>query len=223
MKNETLYLKIDKNVQVHDKTVFLKDIAQISCSSKELENRIRLVKIPKAAGEGPGRHAMSVMEVIAVIQKEFPEVEINNIGEADFIVTKEKERQPPAWIGWIKTVFVSAIAFAGAAFTIMTFNNDVDLPKLFGQLFFQFTGQESDGFTILELSYSIGVGLGILVFFNHFSGRKLTADPTPMEVEMRLYEDDVDKTLIEAGNRAKENHPVSGVSRQKKRGGERRW
>ena len=41
--------------------------------------------------------------------------------------------------------------------------------------------------------------------------------------EMRLYEDDVDKTLIEAGNRAKENHPVSGVSRQKKRGGERRW
>lgn len=223
MKNETLYLKIDKNVQVHDKTVFLKDIAQISCSSKELENRIRLVKIPKAAGEGPGRHAMSVMEVIEVIQKEFPEVEINNIGEADFIVTKEKERQPPAWIGWIKTVFVAAIAFAGAAFTIMTFNNDVDLPKLFGQLFFQFTGQESDGFTILELSYSIGVGLGILVFFNHFSGRKLTADPTPMEVEMRLYEDDVDKTLIEAGNRAKENHPVSGVSRQKKRGGERRW
>ena len=223
MKNETLYLKIDKNVQVHDKTVFLKDIAQISCSSKELENRIRLVKIPKAAGEGPGRHAMSVMEVIEVIQKEFPEVEINNIGEADFIVTKEKERQPPAWIGWIKTVFVVAIAFAGAAFTIMTFNNDVDLPKLFGQLFFQFTGQESDGFTILELSYSIGVGLGILVFFNHFSGRKLTADPTPMEVEMRLYEDDVDKTLIEAGNRAKENHPVSGVSRQKKRGGERRW
>ena len=105
----------------------------------------------------------------------------------------------------------------------MTFNNDVDLPKLFGQLFFQFTGQESDGFTILELSYSIGVGLGILVFFNHFSGRKLTADPTPMEVEMRLYEDDVDKTLIEAGNRAKEHHPVSGVSRQKKRGGERRW
>ena len=223
MKNETLYLKIDKNVQVHDKTVFLKDIAQISCSSKELENRIRLVKIPKAAGEGPGRHAMSVMEVIEVIQKEFPEVEINNIGEADFIVTKEKERQPPAWIGWIKTVFVAAIAFAGAAFTIMTFNNDVDLPKLFGQLFFQFTGQESDGFTILELSYSIGVGLGILVFFNHFSGRKLTADPTPMEVEMRLYEDDVDKTLIEAGNRAKENHPVSGVSRQKKSGGERRW
>ena len=51
----------------------------------------------------------------------------------------------------------------------------------------------------------------------------MTLLKTPMEVEMRLYEDDVDKTLIEAGNRAKENHPVSGVSRQKKRGGERRW
>jgi hypothetical protein len=27
------------------------------------------------------------------------------------------------------------------------------------------------------------------------------ADPTPLEVEMRTYEDDVDDTLIEAGNR----------------------
>ena len=27
------------------------------------------------------------------------------------------------------------------------------------------------------------------------------ADPTPLEVEMRTYEDDVDTTLIESGNR----------------------
>ena len=73
----------------------------------------------------------------------------------------------------------------------------------FAQLFSQFTGESSDGFTILELSYSVGVGLGILIFFNHFAGRKFTADPTPLEVEMRLYEDDVDKTLIEAGSRKK--------------------
>lgn len=201
MTNETLYLKIDQNVQVHDTKVTLGDIAQLLCSNKELENRLKTLKIPEATNGKPGRHAMSIMEVIGQIQKSYPTLEVNNIGEMDFIVTYEDPQKPGTIHSWIKTILICFLAFFGAAFTIMTFNNDVDIPKLFGQLFLQFTGRESDGFTILEVTYSVGVGLGILLFFNHFAGKKLTADPTPMEVEMRLYEDDVNKTLIEASSR----------------------
>ena len=86
----------------------------------------------------------------------------------------------------------------------------MDIPKLFGQLYLQFTGRESDGFTILELTYSVGLGLGILIFFNHFAGKKLTKDPTPMEVEMRLYEDEVDTTLIEASRRKPDKEKRGG-------------
>lgn len=202
MTKDTLYLKIEQNVQVHDTHVTLGDIAQLSCGNKDTENRLRTLKIRDAIKGGmPGRHAMSVMELITEIQKSCPNLDINNIGEADFIITYEKPKQPGEVWSWIKTVGVCFLAFFGAAFTIMTFNNDVDIPKLFGQLFFQFTGRQSDGFTILELSYSIGVGLGILLYFNHFAGRKLTADPTPMEVEMRLYEDEINKTLLESSSR----------------------
>ena len=49
--------------------------------------------------------------------------------------------------------------------------------------------------------YSLGIGLGVIFFFNHFGHGKITQDPTPMEVQMRVYEDDVDKTLIEKKNR----------------------
>ena len=205
--SQTVHLKIDKNVQVHDRIVYLKDIAQVSCGDKSLENKIRVLKIPDAAGPSPGRHAMSIMEIIALIHKEYPNVEVDNLGEADFIVTLEKEKQPSEALSWLKTALVALVAFFGAAFAIMTFNNDVDIPKLFDQIYEQFTGRASDGFTILEFSYSIGVGVGILAFFNHFAGKKFTHDPTPMEVEMRLYEDDVDKTLIEASNRKPENGP----------------
>ena len=34
MTNDTLYLNIDQNVEVHDTTVYLKDIAQLDCSNK---------------------------------------------------------------------------------------------------------------------------------------------------------------------------------------------
>lgn len=211
MTNDTLYLKIDQNVQVHDTHITLGDIAQLTCSNKEIENRVKTVKVKEAANGKPGRHAMSVMELIEAVQKEFPSLEINNIGEADFIITYENPKQPKEAVSWLKTVCVCFLAFFGAAFTIMTFNNDVDIPKLFGQLYMQFTGRQSDGFTILELTYSIGVGIGILLFFNHFAGRKITADPTPMEVEMRLYEDDINNTLIESSSRSPKKKGKAGA------------
>ena len=98
----------------------------------------------------------------------------------------------------------------------MTFNNDVDIPKLFAQIYQQFTGTPSSGFTVMEFSYSIGLGLGILLFFNHFGGRKITADPTPLEVEMRTYEDEIDTTLIERSTRDPKKQ--KNTNQQKKEG-----
>ena len=56
--------------------------------------------------------------------------------------------------------------------------------------------------TVLEISYSIGIGLGVVLYFNHFGRRKFTQDPTPLEVEMRVYEDDIDTTIIEQNDRS---------------------
>ena len=58
-------------------------------------------------------------------------------------------------------------------------------------------GKPKEGFSVLELTYCVGLIVGILAFFNHFGGKKFTVDPTPMEVEMRLYENDIQTTLIE--------------------------
>ena len=49
----------------------------------------------------------------------------------------------------------------------------------------------------MEVTYSIGIVIGILVFFNHFGRKRFSVDPTPMEVEMRLYENDIQTTLVE--------------------------
>lgn len=63
---------------------------------------------------------------------------------------------------------------------------------------------KSDGFTILEITYSLGIGAGVLFFFNHFGRMKLTKDPTPMQIQMRVYEEDMDDTIIEEASRGKE-------------------
>lgn len=198
MPQETLYLKIDANVQVHNRKVHLKDIAEMICSNKETENKVKTLILEHAVGNEPGRYVRSVMEVIDCIRKEFPNLEINNLGESDFIITYEKKTQFSETLAWGKTAAVCVLSFFGAGFSIMTFNNDVNIPRLFGQIYELFTGQTSDGFTVLEITYSLGIGLGIILFFNHFAGKKLTKDPTPLEVQMRTYEDDINNTIIEA-------------------------
>ena len=61
----------------------------------------------------------------------------------------------------------------------------------------------------MEAGYSVGLAVGILVFFNHFAVKKLNTDPTPLEVEMRLYEENVCKTLIQNAGRKESGVDVS--------------
>ena len=86
----------------------------------------------------------------------------------------------------------------------MIFNNFVDFVWVFTEIYTQVTGQTSGHFTVLEITYSIGIGLGVLFFFNHFGHMKITDDPTPMQIQMRLYEENVNKTLIEDIDRTSE-------------------
>ena len=154
---------------------------------------------------------VSILKIIACIHEKYPGIEIQNMGETDIIVTYEEQKTPPLAWHILKTVFVVAVTFCGAAFSIMAFNNDVDVTKLFGQMYELVTGQETDGFTILEITYSIGLTAGILIFFNHFGKKRFTVDPTPMEVQMRLYENDIQTTLIEDASRRGDELDVGGV------------
>ena len=90
----------------------------------------------------------------------------------------------------------------------MGYNNDVDMAKVFDQLYLTFTGVEAKGRTSLELFYSIGLTIGIFLFFNHVPGKKVTSEPTPIQVQMRLYEQDVNQTFIIGASRKGEEIDV---------------
>ena len=203
--NDTLYIQTEQNVEVHHPHVYLQDIARLSCSNQKILNRLRVMPVANLSPQKPGRYVLFVMDLVREIQQKEPDLAITSIGEPAFLITYQKETGVNLLFRWCKILFVCLATFFGASFSIMTFNNDVDLPALFQQIYTQITGQASTGFTILEISYSIGIGLGVLFFFNHFGRLKLTDDPTPMQVQMRLYEDDVNTTILEDISRKKES------------------
>jgi len=205
--NKILYVKFDKNISTCNRTVTLGEVGELQCVERAIVNRLKTEKLYTFQNVRKGKHPcaarkiFSILDVVEKVQEIYPELEIQNLGETDFIVEySTRPVEPPAFT-LFKVSFVCLVCFFGAIFSIMAFNADVSTTDLFGQLYVQVTGQESDGFTILELTYSLGLAVGIIGFFNHIGGRRLSKEPTPIEVEMRLYEEDVNTTLINTANR----------------------
>lgn len=201
--SDTLYIQTDMNILIKHPHVYLQDIARLSCSNSKVLNRLRVLPVANLNPDTPGRYTMSVMDLVDLIQKKEPDLDITPLGELSFILTYQPPGKPQMIFEILKVVFISLASFFGAAFSIMTFNTDADVGTLFKQIYQQVTGNVSDGFTILEISYSIGLAAGVLFFFNHFGRKKFSADPTPMQVQMRQYEDDVNTTLLEESSRKK--------------------
>lgn len=210
MNNDTVYIKISQISEVYNRDVYVKDIAQVHCKNKPVEAKIKALKVTSfSEADKEASYIGSVVDLIGKFEESGQNVQIDNIGETDFVVMYKPPGHGSLLFQWAKTVFVSAVAFCGAAFAIMTFNNDASVTDVFGNLYTLVMGQAPEGVTALEISYSAGLALGILVFFNHFASWKITVDPTPIEVEMRLYEDNLNKTLIQNHERKESGVDVS--------------
>lgn len=194
---QTLYIKADQSVEVKLRNVTLGDLISMECTDKTVVSRLKTIKVLNIPEKGQHRFVISILKIIECIHKEYPEIEIQNMGAQDIIVTYEAGIKKNKMVDILKISGVVIISFIGSAFAIMTFNNDSGTNQLFSQIYEMFMGKPKSGFTILELSYSIGLVVGILVFFNHFGKHKFTVDPTPIEIEMRLYEKDIQTTLID--------------------------
>ena len=201
MKSGVVYIKLPQNAQVVNRKILLQDVAEIYTADAEMGKKIGDIILYTVGGDKNQKLIFSVMKVIHLIQNEFPGIEVENIGESDFVVEYKMPLTPKKAMEYTKLVLLSLIVFIGAAFTIMTFNTDVSVGEVFDNLYYLVTGVKKEGGSILEVAYSIGILAGILGFYNHFKGQKLHDDPTPIHIEMRNYEEEMNKAIIKDADR----------------------
>lgn len=201
MKDDIIYMKIPQNIEVQHQKVYLSDIAKLNGVDKKKVSSLGKIEVFNIKSKKDCKYVFSVMRIIELINEANPEIEIVNLGENDFVVEYKIPTKMKIVFEYIKTFFVALIIFFGAAFTIMTFNTDVSVDKVFDLIYKLIMGEAKKGGTILEISYSVGLPIGIIIFFNHFSKIKVRDDPTPIQIEMRLYEDDLNNALIQDASR----------------------
>lgn len=197
----TIYIKAEQNVEMQTEDVYVKDIAKLTCSDTHILAKVKAIKIHSFKKDEPRRQVISLLKVIEEIDKVCPGCDVQSIGEAAVMIEYINVNKHKGLLQWVKLAFVALVSFFGTSFTIMAFHNDIGINEVFTKIYEMVMGYQGDGYGILELSYSLGLAIGIIVFFNHIGGRRITKDPTPIEVEMRIYEEDVNKALIETADR----------------------
>lgn len=196
-----IYIQADKHTSIHHVVVRAGDLCSIYCKDKKIkyEAEQTVVCRLKEADDG-SKQTASILWLISKLDKTLTcEVEFENIGETEFIFSvdfgkkKKKGRM-------LKMCIVAGVTFAGSVFAIMTYNEDVSTMGVFEKISGIF-GYGEKGVHLLAAGYAVGIAAGIILFFNHFGKRRLSSDPTPMEVEMEKYESDIDDTLIKKNSR----------------------
>jgi len=205
MSNVTVYIKCDRNVEVQSPDVFMKDVGSLRCADNVISAKLKALKVHHFHQSDTKRCVISTLKLVELMEECCSNISVQIIGEPDVLVEWVSVNKHKGWQQWLKAALVCLVSYFGTAFTIMAYHNDVGINEVFTEVYRMAMNREPQGLNAVEISYSVGLALGIIVFFNHIGGRRLTKDPTPIEVAMRNYEQDVDKTLIEtAGREGKE-------------------
>lgn len=205
-QNDTLYLKLERSVLSYGPEIFMKDVGGLECSNPEILARVKAIKIYEF--RHPGNMVCTITRLIQEVHKIYPQLEVVSLGEMD-VILEYREKKPSDVSRRIKLGLVCVLLFFGAAFTIVAFHNDIGIADVFERFYQQVVGGQKPEVSLIEISYSIGLAVGITVFYNHFGKKKITHDPTPIQVEMRKYEQDTDTAIIENSARRGENLDVS--------------
>ena len=201
MQNVIVYFKCDRYVEVQSPEVYLKDLGSLQCADKTVTEKLKNIKVKQFQHEKVKRCVISSVLLIELMEETCPDIRVQVLGEPDVLVEWVDVNKHKGWQQWFKVALVCLVSFFGTAFTIMAYHNDIGINDVFTEVYRMVMNREPGGVNVLEVSYSIGLAAGIIVFYNHVGGRRLTKDPTPIEVAMRNYEYDVDMALIEMASR----------------------
>ncbi len=201
-----IYISPVKKIYVKDKKLILiKDIAEVFSKDVPVE-KIQNIQVFKIPDKEYGIYKITAIDIIKAITNKFNNANINNIGEQDVLIQFDsKMKKSGKFYNALKVAAISVILFFGTATAIMSFHTDGEVPQIMKGYYKMFFNEEKENPYIMEIPYSFGLSVGIIIFFNHFGRKMLTLDPTPIEVQMTTYEDEVIKNQLNTASKKGEN------------------
>lgn len=200
---DIIYIRMRNRVQVkQNQQVKIKDVARIIGA----DEKVKMVEeqiLHKVTSEDKNIIIIDLTQMIEKIQSIDPSLEIQTFGPSQTIIEVIYEKKKVSILSFIA---VWLLLFFGAMMTIMNFHVDVSMREVHQKLFTIITGKVDEKPLLIQVPYSIGLGLGMILFFNHFFKKRFNEEPSPLEIEMFNYQQDLDQYVILNENKESVRH-----------------
>ncbi|PLS16409.1 stage V sporulation protein AA [Bacillus sp. M6-12] len=188
-----VYIRMRYRVHVHrDQNIKVKEIAKV-LGPEQLVRKVQEVFVHQVSIEDKTLVIIDMSQLLEKILESIPDLEIQTFGPTQTIVEIIYQKRK---VSYLAITAVWLLLFFGAALTIMNYHEDVSMQEVHQRLFKIITGREDSKPLLIQIPYSIGLGLGMILFFNHFFRKKFNEEPSPLEVEIFNYQQDLDQFVI---------------------------
>lgn len=205
MEKDKVYILLDKKAIIDpENDILVKDLGKTYCTRPELKMALDNIRVKKKNDE-ENWDIITTIEIVEKILAKYPNIDLDLLGESEILLEYKSKNPKNQLIEFIKISLVCIILFFGSGLAIMNFHEDVNTTATMEKLYYTFTGAKKKDPLIMTIPYSLGIGIGVITFFNRVlsKSKRRSMEPGPMEIELYLYDQDMEEQIT---NEVKKNN-----------------
>lgn len=209
--HSVLYLRLKRRIYIRSgHTVTLGQVSRLTTEDEELERQLKELALYKHRESDGNRVVIDLLQIVKSIRRSFPDVSVEAYGDPQVLLMVADKPVGPRYavlaLAWL-------LLFFGAGLAIMNFHTDVSMKEVHIRIVELITGKKTEHPLWFQIPYSLGVGLGMVLFFNHLFRKRFNEEPNPLEVELFMYQENVNDYVIADEMRKKADYDqIHGVN-----------
>src|SRR5690625_5024487 len=177
MTEEKIYIRLRKKVSLRPhQLILIEDIAYITGNTSSIQ-RIRNLPLYQITEKDKNFVVMDGIKLIDRLTEKYPQMTFDLVGNTESIVEIISRKKKPNMIIILSIWILLCI---GSAMAIMNFHYDVNMPEVHKDLYDCLTREQVDKPLWIQIPYSVGLGLRMILFFNHVFKKRFNEEPSPM-------------------------------------------
>ncbi|MGY4690185.1 stage V sporulation protein AA [Salibacterium sp. K-3] len=189
-----IYVQFFSNGSVEQgECLCMKDIARVE-GDREIVSDVLNMEVYRVTAKDKSHVVVDALTVLQRIHSFYPGLTVSFLGRPQAVIDVRTQSRQKSIAAMLLVWF---LLFTGAALAIMNFHEDVSMLAVHQKLYRLITGEQLQQPLFLQIPYSFGLGLGMILFFNHVFKKRLNEEPSPLEIEMFNYRQEMEEFVAE--------------------------
>lgn len=190
----TTYVRLRRKIDINEKDrLYVTDF--VTFSSAEVKAMFRETSISLRHKTSYDRYyVIDGICILNELKQIAPHYHFELIGPTETVVNVSRKEKKQ--VSFLLFSFVWILLFIGTAMTIINFHYDVSMQEVHEKIHYIFTGEHEKNPLWIQIPYSFGLGIGMLIFLNRLWRKRINDEPSPLEIEIFKYERDIDDYIV---------------------------